>query len=110
MRRRVQANGAVVPEHWQAEVENTVRIGEIRGMLTREDVSKFIEVIRAQQIEVDRQPVPQTFGELLPLSRQHRITVYDAAYVELAKRRGLQLATLDEGMLRAARALGVEVL
>jgi len=54
---------------------------------------------------------PDTPGRALtyawPLAAQHGLTTYDAAYLELAIRRGLPLATLDVSLARAARAEGV---
>jgi predicted nucleic acid-binding protein len=110
LRGRVTLAGAVVPPHWRIEVENTVRVGERRSRITPVQVGDFVQFIRAQLIEVDQRPLATTFGDLLPLARQYSVSVYDATYIELASRRGLPLATLDDNMNRAARQLGIDVL
>ena len=61
-------------------------------------------------IEFDQFGAEHAFLAILPLARAHRLTVYDALYLELAQRRGLSLATFDSQLAAAAAAVGVEVL
>jgi predicted nucleic acid-binding protein len=61
-------------------------------------------------IQVDPETDRQAWGATLRLAQRHRITLYDTAYLELAQRRGLPLATLDSDLRRAAEAEGLEVL
>jgi len=110
VRDRVNRVGAVVPGHWPAEIENAARMGERRRRATSEEIAAFVQFIRAQLIEVDQPQLETTFGDRLPLSRQYSLSVYDAAYVELANRRGLPLATLDANMRRAAQLMGIDLL
>jgi predicted nucleic acid-binding protein len=110
LRGRVTVVGAVVPPHWRIEIENTVRVAERRHRIGAEHVMDFVRFIRAQIIEVDDRPLQTTFGDLMPLARQHSLSVYDAAYVELASRRGLPLATLDANMQRAAQEMGIDLI
>ena len=109
LRERVGRSGAVVPAQWPIEVQNSLRVGERRGRVSPAEVQTFIAVIRAAPVEVDVRSL-STFGDLLLLSRQHSVSPYDAAYIELALRRGLALATRDANMARGARALGVMLL
>ncbi|HEY8692195.1 MAG TPA: type II toxin-antitoxin system VapC family toxin [Chloroflexota bacterium] len=110
LRGRVTRTGAIVPPHWRIEIENTVRVAERRRRITAAQVADFVRFIRAQLIEVDDRPLVTTFGNLMPLASQYSLSVYDAAYVEIANRRGLPLATLDANMRRAAQQMGIDVL
>ena len=58
-------------------------------------------------IAVDEETRPQAFGNTLGLAREHNLSAHDAAYLELAPRRGLPLATLDDKLKAAAQAVGV---
>jgi predicted nucleic acid-binding protein len=57
--------------------------------------------------DLDAETVPRAWSDVLNLARAHNLSVYDAAYLELALRRGLPVATLDEGLKAAAKAVGV---
>ncbi|MBV8686864.1 MAG: type II toxin-antitoxin system VapC family toxin [Alphaproteobacteria bacterium] len=101
---------AVVPPHWPLDVGNALLRGERRACSSAEDVSRFVERLAALDVEIDPLSADEVYSVLLPLARAHRLSVYDAAYLELAGRRGLPLATLDEALVRAAQAAGVELL
>ena len=64
-------------------------------------------VIWALPIDIDTTPLPALCNRLLPLAKAHALSIYDAAYLELAMRQGLAMATLDESLARAAQACGV---
>ena len=68
-----------------------------------EDTAIFLRALAQLGVTIDRSPEE---ASVLALARQHRLTVYDAAYLELALRRNLPLATLDEQLLRACKAAG----
>lgn len=101
---------AVVPAHWAAEVANGILVGERRGRSKPGQVAGLHALLENFQVEVDAEGSEDALGRILPLARAHRLTVYDAIYLELAERRGLPLATLDEDLATAARSVGVEVL
>ena len=105
----VRSVGAVVPGHWAIEVQTSLRLGERRRRLSPLDVSTFVQTIWEHPIEIDVRPLG-TLGDLLPLARQHGLSISDAAYVELALRRGLPLATKDDQMRQAAQTLGIQLL
>ncbi len=104
---RIQQSQAQVPSLWWFEVRNSLLMNERRGRLTEAETASFLRNLRQLSINVDR--VPTDTG-LLTLARQHRLTVYDAAYLELAQREGLTLATLDTALRQAAKAAGVPLL
>jgi predicted nucleic acid-binding protein len=79
----------------------TLIVNERRGRLAEADTSAFLRGLSRLGITVDH--APEEF-EVLALSRRQRLTVYDASYMELARREGIALATLDTDLIRAARA------
>lgn len=100
----------VVPVLWRHEVSNAVVIAERRGRLTAEKVKTLAEDLDdfALTVEVDSAMVRSSV--LIETARRTHLTVYDAAYVELAGRRKLPLATLDDALAEAARRDGVTVI
>jgi len=103
-RERMRREAAVAPALWWFEVRNALVQGERRGRFTEFGTARFLRDISRLAITIDR--APSEHG-VLALARRHRLTVYDAAYLELALREGLPMATLDEALAGAARAEGV---
>jgi predicted nucleic acid-binding protein len=103
------ASKAIVPEHWAVEVANAMVIGERRKRIVSTSLQPFIDVIDSLQIENDKASRRKIFSETLALARQHGLTAYDAAYLELALRLGIPLASLDSSLRKVAQSLGVEV-
>ena len=104
---RVRMETAVVPELWWYEIRNVLLVSERRKSLTAADTSEFLEALRDLPIVLDRAVEER---ELFRLARQHRLTIYDAAYLELARRTGSDLATLDKDLVRAAGSEGVPLI
>jgi predicted nucleic acid-binding protein len=98
---RVRADEACVPSLWWFEVRHTLIVNERRGRLTESDTTAFLRALARLNIAVDRSPDE---ADVLMLARRRRLTVYDAAYLELARRKGVPLATLDTALAAAARA------
>jgi predicted nucleic acid-binding protein len=107
---RLNERGAWVPALWRLEVANILEMGVRRG---RHDAA-FRDVTLADlaelPIRLDPETDRQAWGATVRLAERHSLTVYDAAYLELAQRRGLPLATLDTELRRAAIAEGVNLL
>jgi predicted nucleic acid-binding protein len=104
---RLHEGPAWVPAHFHLEVGNGLLSGLRRGRLTADQARTAVVALGALPIEVDLDTASRAFSESWPLAAQHRLTTYDAAYLELAIRRELPLATLDERLVSAARAEGV---
>jgi predicted nucleic acid-binding protein len=104
---RLREGPAWVPAHFHLEVSNGLLTGLRRGRLTPDEVRTAIVSLGALPIELDLETPSRAFSESWPLAAQHGLTNYDAACLELAIRRGLPLATLDERLVSAARAEGV---
>jgi predicted nucleic acid-binding protein len=92
---------------WPLEVANAVLMGERRQRSTEAQAAKWFGYLRSLPIAVDDATNDRAWGEVLSLARTHRLSACDAAYLELALRRGLPLATLDDQLKAAATALGV---
>jgi predicted nucleic acid-binding protein len=98
---------AYVPAIWWFEVRNVLLVNEPRRRLTAQDTSVFLGALGRAKLQVDQAPVDSS---VLALARTHRLTVYDAAYLELAMREALLLATLDRALANAAKAENVPLL
>jgi predicted nucleic acid-binding protein len=108
--RRLDKEMGVVPGLWSIEVVNTIGIAERKGRITAGESEKFLARWAGLNLDVDSQAPGRAFSHILPLCRTYRLTSYDAVYIELALRRGLPLATLDQAMNAAARMLGNDTL
>lgn len=98
---------ARVPALWWFEVRNALVASERRGRSSETDTADFLRGLARLTIGIDRAPDETA---ILTLARRHRLTVYDAAYLELAQREGLPLASLDGALRKAASASGVALL
>lgn len=106
---RAFADGVVVPQHWLLEVFSGLLRGERRDRASPAGTQEFVGFLQDLSPEVDDPDEERVISVLLPLARDQRLSLYDAAYLELAGRRGLPLATLDSSLVRAASAVGVEL-
>jgi predicted nucleic acid-binding protein len=98
-----------VPAIWPLEVANAVLVGERRKRSTEAQAARWLAYLGSLPIAVDDQTTARAWTDVLRLGRAHALSAYDAAYLELALRRGLPLATLDGPLKAAAAAAGVAV-
>jgi predicted nucleic acid-binding protein len=98
---------ALVPVIWPLEVANAVLMGERRQRSTQAQATKWLTCLGSLPITVDDETNDRAWGEVLSLGRAHGLSAYEAAYLELALRRALPLATLDDNLKAAASAAGV---
>lgn len=103
-------DGAWVPGLWKLEVANILELGVRRGRHAATFRDATLADLALLPVSLDPETDRQAWGATLQLAGRHRLTLYDAAYLELALRRGLPLATLDGELRRAAQAEGVVVL
>ena len=95
---------AVAPRLWAYEIRNSVLMGLRRRRITKADAQDFIESIKGLPIRlVD----PVSYDAVFALADRHGLTVYDAAYLDLALQEGLPLASLDKALCKAADNSGV---
>ena len=93
---------AWIPVHWWLEIGNRLLMAERRRRITPEQVAQALSLVNALAFEEDEETAEQIAVRTLTLARKHGLTVYDAAYLELAQRRGAILATFDQQLLKAA--------
>ena len=98
---------ALVPSIWPFEVANVLALSERAGRLDVARSAWFIRFLNDLPIRVDDRVLSSVFGETLALARTYDLTIYDAAYLEVALRGGARLATQDNALRRAAVKLGV---
>jgi predicted nucleic acid-binding protein len=101
---------AFVPPLWRYEVSAVLARAEIKGLLTTRKAEEFIEDLNAFDIRLDEQDADRVLKDVRRLAVLYRLTSYDAAYLELALRKSLPLATLDGELLTACQAAGAAVL
>ena len=104
-----QRRGCTRPSIWPLEVANGLRTAERRGRLDLADLARIRELLISLPIQVEAIDLDVALGEVSDLSRSLNLTAYDAAYLALAARRGLVLATIDERLQRACTTAGVKL-
>jgi predicted nucleic acid-binding protein len=104
---QVRDDGAWVPSLWHLEVANVLFAAERRGRIKRADLEHRLDLLTDLPISIDDETHLHAWTSILALARAQRLTTYDAAYLELAMRRGLELGTLDVDLAKAARRMGV---
>jgi predicted nucleic acid-binding protein len=107
---RVAYDGAVAPVLWPLEVANSLRTAVRKGRVDETRKSKMLQAISDLGVRIDGETADRAWTDIVMLSDRHDLTVYDASYLELAVRLSLPVATLDNEIIAAARAAGVEVL
>jgi predicted nucleic acid-binding protein len=103
-------DAAVVPQHWLLEITNVLLAAEASGKKKAAESAEFLALLGKVAIEPDSETGAYAATATIALGRKHQLTSHDAAYLELAMRRGVALATLDRNLRKAAAAEGVPVL
>ena len=106
---KMKTESALAPDIWPYEVANSLLTAERRNRLDVSAVSRIADEASRLPITVQHSPTSHTFDRILNVARDHNLTAYDAAYIDLAMREGLPLATLDDGLRAAAERVGVHV-
>jgi len=107
---RVTADGAWVPSMWRLEVANGLNVGVRRGRIEANLRDDALATLALHDIRMDTETWQAAWASTLRLADRFGLTLYDAAYVELAQRKSLPLASFDGAMLAAAQSLGLSVL
>lgn len=98
----------LVPSLWWFELSNGLVMAQRRKRLSEADASRALDLYRNLPVLTDEGAGPDLAWRLQSLAREHGLTAYDAAYLELALRRAAGLATLDDTLAKAAAKAGVE--
>jgi predicted nucleic acid-binding protein len=100
---RLEEANAFVPSIWPLEVGNVLRIAERHHRLSEADSARFLALLSELPIVIEQEEPERMFKEILALARKHSLSSYDASYLDLAMRKGLNLATLDKDLVAAAK-------
>jgi predicted nucleic acid-binding protein len=109
VRDQLVAVRAVVPSLWSLEVVNATIVAELKRRIDPARGGRFLTLLAALPIVVDGETSGRAFHDTAHLARAHNLSSYEAAYLELAVRRGLPLACLDGNLKAAAASVGVPI-
>jgi predicted nucleic acid-binding protein len=101
-----QAN-AIVPSLWPIEVANILAVAERRRRSTEAEATKWLRYLQVLPIRVDDETAARAWFDVLRVARMYGLSAYDAAYLELALRLGVPLASLDDELKATAASAGV---
>lgn len=101
---------AHVPNIWPLEISNVLLAAKRRRRLSFAEIKEFLTLLEQLNINIDNKTAQYSFHEILMLANTEGLTTYDAAYLELAMRLGLPLATKDKALIKSAKRLGVKIL
>ncbi len=107
---QLQNDGAMAPSLWTLEAANVIAKCQRLGKITQAQASAFVALLEGLGIAIDTSTSQRALHDTLDLARQFRLSAYDAAYLELALREQLPLATLDDALQNAAREAGVALI
>jgi predicted nucleic acid-binding protein len=102
--------GAIVPSLWRFEGANGLQMAVRSGRIAASDRDETLADLGDMDVVIDQEGSALAWSSCVLLADQHRLTVYDATYLELSRRRRLRLATLDKVLIKAARAEFVPVI
>ncbi|NJM77815.1 MAG: type II toxin-antitoxin system VapC family toxin [Acaryochloridaceae cyanobacterium RU_4_10] len=102
-------NRAIVPSLWELEVSNVLIIAERRGRIAQAQTTYALSLLSSLPILVDPLVPKRILATIPTLAREHQLSAYDAAYLELALREGVAIATLDRKLEQIAMKCGVEI-
>jgi predicted nucleic acid-binding protein len=105
----VENQTVVVPAIWAVEITNALLVGERRKRIRQPEVRRFVDLMNGLSVVEDRQPFADTVSNVLPLAREYNLSAYDAAYLDVAVRHEIPLATLDVALQKACAAAGINV-
>jgi predicted nucleic acid-binding protein len=104
---RLSGEEALVPALWLLEMGNVLYNAERSGSITAAQSARLVELLQALPIAVDESTPARAMDGILSLAREHGLSTYGAAYLELAMREGLPLATRNDALREAACRCGV---
>jgi predicted nucleic acid-binding protein len=106
---RLLAEGGLAPAHWPLEVANGLRSAERRGRIDEPSIRRLVAKLAGLPVDIAPVELSTALG-VIESARRHDLSVYDAAYLDLADVRGLPIATVDDRLARACRAASVPLI
>lgn len=105
----LESQTVIVPAIWGLEITNALVVGERRKRIRQPEVRRFVELLNGLSVVEDGQPFADTVSNVLPLAREYDLSAYDAAYLDVAVRHEIPLATLDATLHRACTSAGIKI-
>jgi len=107
---QLATNDAIVPEIWAFEIANIIFVAcNKRKRITQRQADEYLRRLQALPIRVEHTDLWENVA-LESQARRWNLSAYDAAYIDLALRRNLPLATADDDLKRTAIVEGIQVL
>lgn len=106
---RIYAASLIAPAHWPAEIDNALLMAMRRKRITSEERLRLFERVHLLDVDVAANAPVTMWTSTLTLADDHKLTFYDAAYLQLAIARGAALASNDDDLTKAARLHDIEV-
>ena len=107
---RLEVAAGFVPSIWPLELCNVLLVAERKNRIGEADSTRFIALLAELPIIVEQEPPERMIKEIFALARKHKLSSYDASYLDLAMRKGLPIATLDKNLIAAAKRSKVPIL
>ena len=101
---------AITPCIWPLEVGNVLLVAERKNRLSEAASIRFVALLSELPISVDQEPPERTIKEIFALAREHKLSTYDASYLDLAMKKGIPIATLDNRLISAAKRSNVSIM
>ncbi len=105
----VENQTVIVPSIWAVEITNALLVGQRRKRIRQPEVRRFIELLKDLSVVEDRQAFADSVSNVLPLAREYDLSAYDAAYLDVAVRHEMPLATLDGALQKACTLAGIKI-
>ena len=101
---------AITPCIWLLEVGNVLLVAERKNRLSEAASIRFVALLSELPISVDQEPPERTIKEIFALAREHKLSTYDASYLDLAMKKGIPIATLNDRLISAAKRSNVSIM
>ncbi|MBN2516782.1 MAG: type II toxin-antitoxin system VapC family toxin [Deltaproteobacteria bacterium] len=102
-------SSAAVPSIWPLEVGNVLLVAERKKRISEADSARFLALITQLSIIVEQESPERMLKEIIAVARDHKLSTYDASYLDLAMRKGLPIATQDSILMSAAKKCRVPI-
>lgn len=102
----LEGHSILVPTLWPIEITNALLVAERRKRIKQSAIREFVELLDGLTVLMASQSVTESVSNILPLAREYNLPAYDAAYLDVAVRHGLPLATIDNNCKKRGVRLG----
>ena len=105
----LEGRAILVPAPWSVEITNAVLMAELGKRVEQPEIRRFVELLGALTVTKGSQSVIEVVSNILPIAREYGLSAYDSAYLDVAVRHAVPLATLDSALQKAGRKAKIEI-